>query len=129
MIENVPVKTVWEALSTQPGAVLCDVRTDVEWQQIGVPDLSAIGKQTLLVSWQVAPTMQPNSQFLVQLAASGVTHATPIYFMCRSGARSLAAAEAAHAAGYRAVFNAAEGFEGRPGAYLGWAAQGLPTSR
>ena len=39
MVENVPPGRVWEALQNDPNAQLVDVRTDVEWQFVGVPDL------------------------------------------------------------------------------------------
>ena len=39
MVENVAPKQVWEALVSQAHGQLVDVRTDVEWAQIGVPDL------------------------------------------------------------------------------------------
>ncbi len=127
MIDNIPAKDCWAALQAQPDAALCDVRTDYEWQTVGVPDLAPIGKRTVFASWALAPAMQPNPSFLEELAAAGLRHDDPVYFICRSGARSYAAAQAAQAAGYRHVFNVAEGFEGRPGAYSGWVAQGLPA--
>ena len=52
MVENVPPGRVWEALQNDPNAQLVDVRTDVEWHFVGVPDLVAAGKQAILVSWQ-----------------------------------------------------------------------------
>ena len=50
MVENVAPKQVWDALASHPGAKLVDVRTDVEWAQIGVPDLAGAGKQPVLLS-------------------------------------------------------------------------------
>lgn len=132
MIEDVEPGKVWEALHTDPRAQLCDVRTDAEWDQIGVPDLQSLGRAPVLISWQLSPTMQRNGQFLEQLAQAGLEKETPIYFLCRSGVRSLAAAEAAAAAGYTHVYNVADGFEGPPdatgqrGQVAGWQAAGLP---
>jgi rhodanese-related sulfurtransferase len=127
MIDDIPARECWAALQAQPAAALCDVRTEQEWRTVGVPDLAPIGKRTVFASWALAPAMQPNARFVEELAAAGLRHDDPVYFICRSGARSAAAAQAAQAAGYRHVFNVAEGFEGRPGAYPGWAAQGLPA--
>lgn len=45
MVENVPPGRVWKALQNNPTAQLVDVRTDVEWQFVSVPDLVSIGKQ------------------------------------------------------------------------------------
>jgi rhodanese-related sulfurtransferase len=56
-------------------------------------------------------------------------------FLCRSGARSRAAAMALTAAGYTSCYNIAEGFEGNPdaerhrGTTGGWKAAGLPWAQ
>lgn len=135
MVQNVAPTQTWEALAKDPAARLVDVRTDMEWTNIGVPDLSAAGKEAILISWQVAPTMQRNPSFEAQLQAAGLGPDDKIYFLCRSGVRSLAAAEAATAVGYKYVFNIADGFEGPPdangqrGTTAGWQADQLPWKR
>jgi rhodanese-related sulfurtransferase len=132
MIDNVPPGKTWEALKTDPQAQLVDVRTDVEWNFVGVPDLAAAGKQAVLLPWQTYPTMQRNSSFEAELTKAGFTPDQHIYFLCRSGVRSLAAAEAAKAAGFPNVYNIADGFEGpvdgagHRGTVAGWKAEGLP---
>jgi rhodanese-related sulfurtransferase len=132
MIENVDPKSVYAAITTEPRAQLVDVRTDAEWTFVGLPDLSAAGKQPRLIPWQVYPTMQMNPDFITRMAEVGLTPDDHVYFLCRSGARSLAAAQAARAAGYKHVFNIADGFEGPPdasghrGTAAGWKAEGLP---
>ena len=135
MVENVAPKQVWDALVSQPNARLVDVRTDIEWAQIGTPDLNDAGKQPALISWQVAPTMQVNGHFLEELQAAGVSKDDHVYFLCRSGVRSMAAAQLATAAGYQHSYNIADGFEGPPdargerGNVAGWQADGLPWTR
>jgi rhodanese-related sulfurtransferase len=132
MVENVSPGKTWEALKTDPNAQLVDVRTDAEWNFVGVPDLAAAGKQAVLLPWQVYPAMQRNAEFEAQLSQAGFTPEHHIYFLCRSGVRSLAAAEAARAAGFPTVYNIADGFEGPPdgaghrGVTSGWKAAGLP---
>jgi rhodanese-related sulfurtransferase len=132
MVENVAPTQTWEALQANETAQLVDVRTDAEWNFVGVPDLSATGKQAILIPWQAYPTMQRNQAFEENLRQAGLTADHTIYFICRSGARSLAAAEAARAAGFLNVFNVADGFEGPPdadghrGATAGWKADNLP---
>jgi rhodanese-related sulfurtransferase len=132
MVDNVAPKQTWEALDSNPEAQLVDVRTDVEWTFVGVPDLNKTGKKTLLIPWQVYPTMRRNDSFETNLKQAGLTADNHIYFICRSGARSLAAAEAAKAAGFPNVYNVADGFEGPPnaeghrGEAAGWKADGLP---
>ncbi len=77
MVENVPPGRVWEALQNDPNAQLVDVRTDAEWNFVGVPDLVAAGKQAVLVPWQVYPTMQRNAAFADQLKEAGFTAGAP----------------------------------------------------
>ncbi len=135
MVDDVAPKQVWDALVSHPDARLVDVRTDFEWAQIGVPDLAEAGKQPALISWQVAPTMQVNAGFVDDLRAAGVAEDDHLYFLCRSGVRSVAAAQAAAAAGFKHTYNIADGFEGPPngqgmrGQVAGWQADGLPWTK
>jgi len=132
MVENVPPTQTWEALKSDPAAQLVDVRTDAEWNFVGIPDLSPAGKQTVLIPWQQYPTMQRNEQFEEHLRKAGFTPDHHIYFICRSGVRSMSAAQAARAAGFPHVYNVADGFEGpvdtdgHRGSAAGWKADGLP---
>ena len=132
MVEDLSAQQAHAALVRDPDAQLVDVRTDAEWSYVGLPDLSAQGKRVLLVQWQSFPTGAPNPDFVEQLGQAGLTRQHAVYFICRSGVRSLAAAEAAERAGYRNSFNVADGFEGPPdadghrGAVAGWKADGLP---
>ncbi len=105
-------------------AVLVDVRTDAERAWVGfVP-----GAQPL--AWKQWPDMAMNPAFdegLRQLAAGG----KKLVLLCRSGVRSVAAAQRATELGLEA-YNILEGFEGDPDANAqrgklgGWRFHGLP---
>ena len=129
---DVNPKEAWDALEEDPRAVLVDVRTDAEWAFVGLPDLSAIGKQPALVPWQSFPDMAHNSEFVEQVRASGIGPDQTVYLICRSGQRSMHAAVALTAAGFARCHNVAEGFEGpldggsHRGGVSGWKARGLP---
>jgi rhodanese-related sulfurtransferase len=133
---NISASETWELLKSDPKAQLVDVRTAAEWAYVGVPDLSPIGRTVLRVEWQVYPTMERNTKFeqiaAEQLKAAGASEATPIFFLCRSGARSQAAAAAMTAAGFHKCFNVVAGFEGdlnaakHRGQASGWKVEGLP---
>jgi rhodanese-related sulfurtransferase len=131
-VPDISPEATWEALSQDPAAALIDVRTDAEWNFVGLPDLSQVGKQTVLIPWQVYPSMQVNGAFAEHLRKAGLTAESRLYFICRSGARSLAAGQAAQAAGFPNAFNVADGFEGpvdaegHRGRLAGWKASGLP---
>jgi len=131
-IPDIAPAETWAAMQNDPAAMLVDVRTDAEWNFVGIPDLADAGKRVVLIPWQVYPSMTVNSHFTEALRKGGVLPEHRVYFICRSGARSLAAAQAAQAAGYAAVFNVADGFEGpvdhagHRGVVAGWKAAGLP---
>ncbi len=135
MVQNVSPTQVWEALQSDANAVLVDVRTNAEWSLVGLPDLAGIGKETVLIQWQLYPSMQVNPHFARQMQEAGLTEHQRIYFICRSGVRSLAAAQAAQAAGFPVVFNVADGFEGpidaegHRGTHAGWKVDNLPWTQ
>jgi rhodanese-related sulfurtransferase len=60
---------------------------------------------------------------------SRVNRQDAILFLCRSGRRSVAAAEAASRLGFRNVYNVTEGFEGVQGHGNGWRAYDLPWAK
>jgi len=132
MVEDAAPVAVWSALQSDAQAQLVDVRTDAEWAYVGLPDLAQAGKQPLLIPWQIFPTMQVNGGFVESMRRAGLTPDHKIFFLCRSGVRSLAAAQAAAAAGFPHVYNIVDGFEGPPdgeghrGNIAGWKASDLP---
>lgn len=129
---DVAPKVAWQILNERKDAILFDVRTRAEWNFVGLPDLTGLGKTPSLVEWQVFPSMQPNPEFVATVAQAVADKSAPLLFLCRSGARSAAAAKAMTAAGYSTCLNVADGFEGpldaqaKRGAAGGWKAEGLP---
>jgi rhodanese-related sulfurtransferase len=132
--ETVPDATASEAfrvLQSDRTARLVDVRTRAEWAYVGLPDLGTLA-EPILVEWQMFPTMQVDANFGEALSRACPDRETALYFLCRSGVRSLAAAREMRARGYTRVFNVKDGFEGPPdteghrGTVAGWKASGLP---
>jgi len=128
---DVSPEDTYAALRDDPDAVLVDVRTTAEWTYVGLPDLGAVGKQVVTIEWQTFPSGVRNGGFLDQLRASGVTEGDPVYFLCRSGVRSAAAADLASAHGLGPAYNVLHGFEGPHDgeghrSVSGWKAAGLP---
>jgi len=125
---DVNPEIAFEALTSKPGSVLIDVRTSAEWAFVGVPAVERL----LTVSWQVFPAMQVNGNFVQSVREAGIGEDADIYCICRSGARSAAAATALTQAGFANCYNVAEGFEGdldgerHRGRKNGWKARGLP---
>lgn len=133
---DLSVQDAWELLSSNPKAQLIDVRTVAEWNFVGLPDLSSLERHVHRIEWQSYPSMQPNPHFVADavqaLGEAGADTQTPALFLCRTGARSRAAAMAMTRAGYQKAFNIANGFEGavdghgHRGRVDGWKAAGLP---
>lgn len=129
---DVTPQAAWQDLAATHGARLIDVRTQPEWSFVGVPDLSPIGKKVILNSWQIYPAMTVDNDFVAKLRAQLGSAEGPFYFICRSGARSRAAAIALTEAGLGPSFNVTGGFEGdkdsasHRGKSGGWKFAGLP---
>ena len=105
-------------------AVLVDVRTDAERAWVGfVPGAEAL-------AWKQWPGMAMNPDFDAGIQALG-QNGKKLVLLCRSGVRSVAAAQRATALGLQA-YNILEGFEGDPdeqahrGTRGGWRFHGLP---
>ncbi|MBU2655178.1 hypothetical protein KOE73_12495 [Acidomonas methanolica] len=131
MTGRISAREAWEALQAEPRAVLIDVRTPEEWAQIGLPDLSGLGRAPVTLTW--SPAAAP--AFAEALMQAVPDKATPVYFLCRSGARSQMTTDLAAYLGYEDVTNIVDGFEGPPdesgrrGTVCGWQAEGLPQRK
>ncbi len=132
---DVTPSEAWEMLKSEPDTVLIDVRTDAEFNYVGRPDLSSLGKYVALVMWVRFPDNALNLDFVESVKAMGVTHDQKLLFLCRSGVRSRHTAAAMTDAGFANCFNVLEGFEGekdsdgRRGTIGGWKVAGLPWTQ
>lgn len=111
-IEDVTPTEAWQMLE-QSRAVLLDVRTTMEYQYVGHP----VG--AVHVPWKEAPDWETDPEFvakvrkaLAEQAGDQALEDLPVLTICRSGKRSLAAAEALARQGFNKVYNIGEGFEG-----------------
>lgn len=133
---DIDAAKAWDQLQSDPKAQLIDVRTVAEWNFVGLPDLADLARRVHCVEWQSFPGGGQNPGFTAEaaqaLAAAGAGKSDPVLLLCRSGARSRAAAIALTAAGYEKALNVAGGFEGdvdgegHRGNLNGWKASGLP---
>ena len=124
-------KNAYEALAGGADAVLVDVRTPEEWTYVGGPDLSHLGREVVRIPWQDVDGRR-NADFVRELRDAGVDEGQQVLFLCRSGARSQQAADAALADGFPGATNIEDGFEGpvdvdgHRGTVAGWKAAALP---
>ncbi|MGQ0699193.1 MAG: rhodanese-like domain-containing protein [Panacagrimonas sp.] len=124
---GVAPRDAWELFSSG-AATLVDVRSAEERKFVGeVPD-------AVHVPWASGTALTRNPRFVRELE-SKVGKDEVLLLLCRSGKRSVLAAEAATKAGFREVFNVLEGFEGELDARQqrghgdGWRFHGLPWTQ
>ena len=120
---DIPPALAWQWVQAG-NAVLLDVRTDAERAWVGqVPGAK-------VVAWKQWPQMLMNPDFDTQLQAV-VPSGSKVLLLCRSGVRSVAAAQRATELGLQA-YSILEGFEGdldangQRGKLNGWRYRGLP---
>ena len=138
-VREVTSEEAFAQLSSSAQATLVDVRTRAEWSFVGVPSLSTLNKEVMFLEWQSFPSGAVNDRFVDELSglleANETSKTNDIFFLCRSGARSLAAARAMTAAGYTNCINVSDGFEGpvdadgHRGRIAGWKASDLPWAQ
>jgi len=132
-IGEISPREAWEALRTNPDAVLLDVRSKMEYDYVGhVPG-------SVFVALKEPPDWEEDGQFADRALEQLQRHRPGkdprelnVMTLCRSGARSLTAAERLKEMGFREVLNVAEGFEGdrneqgHRNSINGWRFHGLP---
>ncbi len=141
--ENVTPDEAFGMVTDSEGAIILDVRTLSEWIWVGHPGENAILEGSELegyvinVSYKVhhegtskADELIVNNHFVYDVEKL-IAKDVRIITMCRSGARSEAAASALEAAGFQFVFNMSTGFEGSKDMYGyrtedGWKVDDLP---
>lgn len=128
---EVTASEAMDFLAKSKSAFLVDVRTDLEWNNVGTPDLTSIDKDVIKLSWRVLPNMALNQNFNSELAEKIPSKDAEIFFLCKVGGRSYEAAVNMARAGYSKCYNIVAGFEGmsEDGSIKGWLAQGLPIHK
>jgi rhodanese-related sulfurtransferase len=140
IIDEVNPAEAFDILRDDSATALIDVRTRAEWAFVGLPDIGEAGggAEYWPIEWAGFPAMARNPGFVAEVMER-LNGRQPgrLLFICRSGARSMAAAQTTAMAlagkGLAAhCTNVAEGFEGdldpegHRGKTNGWKARGLP---
>ena len=110
-MEPINVKAIYafNFLSKKVNSHLIDTRSDIEWKTTGIPDLSSINKKTTLINWGPVLDQTFFEQYKKFLLTS-FNQKDSLFFICRSGSRSLMAAKFAIEFGFKNSFNIYEGF-------------------
>ena len=106
---NIKAIDAFDFLSKKDGSHLIDARSDIEWKSTGIPDLSSINKETNLINWGPVLDQTFFEQFKKFLLIN-FNHKDNLFFICRSGSRSLMAAQFAIKFGFKNSFNIYDGF-------------------
>lgn len=138
IVDEISPAEAFELLKNDDATALIDVRTRAEWAFVGQPDIGGAGAKLWPIEWVTFPAMARNAGFVAEVMER-LNGKSPgrLLFICRSGARSMAAARATAVAlaeqGVAAhCTNVAEGFEGdldprgHRGKANGWKARDLP---
>ena len=106
---NIKAIDAFDFLSRKDDSHLIDTRSDREWKSTGIPDLTSINKETNLINW--GPVLD---QFFFEkyknFLLTSFNQNDNLLFICRSGSRSLIAAQFAIKFGFENSFNISEGF-------------------
>ena len=121
-----PVETS-KLLQQNSQVVFIDCRSTIEYYFVGHP----VG--AIHVAWNDGEDWDVNPNFVAEVSRlADSDHARPVAIICRSGRRSIEAAEALEAAGFKEVINVLTGFEGDRDENMhrntlnGWRVDGLP---
>jgi rhodanese-related sulfurtransferase len=114
MIKEIPPQRAWDLLQSNANATLLDVRSSVEYYYVGHP-CGAIH-----IPYQEAPDWEIDENFAEKVLSALINKtredekivSQPVLVICRSGKRSMEAAEELNRYGFKEIYNIAEGFEG-----------------
>ena len=106
---NIKAIDAFDFLSKKVNSHLIDTRSDIEWKSTGIPDLSSINKETNLINWGPVLDQTFFEQYKTFLLTS-FNQNDSLFFICRSGSRSLMAAQFAIEFGFKNCFNIYVGF-------------------
>ena len=106
---NIKAIDAFDFLSIKVDSHLIDTRSYIEWKSTGIPDLSSINKKTNLINWGPVLDQTFFEQYKKFLLIS-FNYKDNLFFICRSGSRSLMAAQFAIKFGFKNSFNIYDGF-------------------
>jgi rhodanese-related sulfurtransferase len=111
MLTAINCKELVELAKTNEDASLIDVRTQAEWDQDGKPNGKEIGLNTYFISFMidVAEGRIVNQEFEKKVDELKLDQSKAVFVMCKSGFRSLKAAEIINKKGFK-TFNIINGF-------------------
>ena len=141
IIEESAPSFVYNELIKDDSSYLIDVRSKPEWSFVGYPNSKNMKNDIIFCEWAFYPLMQENPYFNDEILSKlNLKSCKKLFFICRSGSRSLHAAYSVQATLTQQqnikntikCINVKFGFEGdlsidnRRGFSNGWKFSGLP---
>ena len=133
---EISARDAFELLKRDDNSIIIDVRTEEEFNSVGIIDSSQFNNRMILLPWRTNPNMVANPNFSASLQQSlkqifnDQDKNANLIFICRSGVRSSEAAMHAISLGYKNSFNLINGFEAASKDHNpslnGWKASNLP---
>ena len=122
-VESIDSFVAYNILKNNNNALLIDVRTSKEWKEVGIPKLEK--NNLIFLTWRLLPNMSINTEFENKFISLVNDKMYFIFFLCRSGIRSLEATKFIMNIGYLNCYNVYDGFEGSNNKN-GWKHNNLP---
>jgi len=120
MIKQLTSKEIKDYLKNNPKAILLDVRTQEEWDNIGKPDGDKIGLKTYFLEIR----RDAFFDFVQEFKNLNISQDKEVLVICASGERSQITAELLSRENYKSI-NISDGFMGSQEG-VGWKNNGLP---
>ena len=124
MIKQLKSSEIKKFIIDNKNIELLDVRTQEEWDNIGMPDGEKLGLKTHFVTIVRSPDPGVNKDFIEEVK-NKIDSNKQLLIICKSGGRSMMASQLLSQENIICI-NVSDGFEGN-GENAGWKNEGLPS--
>ena len=123
MIKQLKSSEIKNFITDNKNIELLDVRTQEEWDNIGMPDGEKLGFKTHFVTIVRSSDPSANKDFVKEVK-NKIDSSKHLLIMCKAGSRSMMAAQLLSQENINCT-NISDGFEGNS-ENVGWKNEGLP---
>jgi len=124
MIKQLKSSEIKNFMNNNKNVELLDVRTQEEWDNIGMPDGEKLGLKTHFITIVRSPDPSVNKEFIEEVK-NKIDSNKQLLIICKSGGRSMMASQLLSQENIICI-NVSDGFEGN-GENAGWKNEGLPS--
>ena len=124
MIKQLKSSEIKNFINDNKNIELLDVRTQEEWNNIGIPDGKKLGLKTHFVTIVRSIDPKANKEFIEEVKKI-IDPNKDLLVMCKAGGRSMLASQLLSQEKINCI-NVSDGFEGN-GEDPGWKNEGLPS--